>query len=95
MLDAVVARDAAALNAEVERCFEQGARCGRYWRSSPCAPAHRAGPQPVPASVDADPDAAHIQRLAQALSAEEVQLYTRSHCTVATITRPGPTSKRR
>ena len=76
VLDAVVARDAAALNAEVERCFEQGLAADDALAQLARALQRIALAQPVPASVDAaDPDAAQIQRLSQALSAEEVQLY--------------------
>jgi len=76
VLDAVVARDAVALNAEVERCFEQGLAADDALAQLARALQRIALAQPVPASVDADdPDAAQIQRLSQALSAEEVQLY--------------------
>jgi len=76
VLDAVVARDAAALNAEVERCFEHGLAADDALAQLARALHRIALAQPVPASVDAgDPDRAHIQRLAAALTAEEVQLY--------------------
>ncbi len=76
VLDAVVARDAAALNAEVERCFEHGLAADDALAQLARALQRIALAQPVQASVDAaDPDAAQIQRLSQALSAEEVQLY--------------------
>ncbi|MBL8310566.1 MAG: DNA polymerase III subunit gamma/tau [Burkholderiales bacterium] len=76
VLDAVSASDAAALNAEVERCFEHGLSADDALAQLARALQRIALAQPVPASVDAaDPDAAHIQRLAKALSAEEVQLY--------------------
>ncbi len=76
VLDAVVARDAAALAAEVERCFEQALAADDALAQLARALHRIALAQPVPASVDADdPDYAHITRLAAALSAEEAQLY--------------------
>ena len=76
VLDAVGARDAAALNAEVERCFEQGLSADDALAQLARALQRIALAQPVPASVDADdPDAAHILRLAKSLTAEETQLY--------------------
>lgn len=76
VLDAVVARDATALNVEVERCFEHGLAADDALAQLARALQRIALAQPVPASVDAaDPDAPHIQRLAKALSAEEVQLH--------------------
>ena len=76
VLDAVVARDAAALAAEVERCFEQALAADDALAQLARALHRIALAQPVPASVDADdPDHAHITRLADALTAEEVQLY--------------------
>ena len=76
VLDAVVARDAAALAAEVERCFEQALAADDALAQLARALHRIALAQPVPASVDADdPDYAHITRLAAALTAEEAQLY--------------------
>ena len=76
VLDAVVARDAAALAAEVERCFEQALAADDALAQLARALHRIALAQPVPASVDADdPDHAHIARLAAALTAEEAQLY--------------------
>ncbi len=76
VLDAVVARDAAALAAEVERCFEQALAADDALAQLARALHRIALAQPVPASVDADdPDHAHITRLAAALTAEEAQLY--------------------
>jgi DNA polymerase-3 subunit gamma/tau len=76
VLDAVVARDAAALAAEVERCFEQALAADDALAQLARALHRIALAQPVPASVDADdPDYAHITRLAVALTAEEAQLY--------------------
>ena len=76
VLDAVVARDAAALAAEVERCFEQALAADDALAQLARALHRIALAQPVPASVDADdPDHAHITRLAGALTAEEAQLY--------------------
>ena len=76
VLDAVGARDAAALNAEVERCFEQGLSADDALAQLARALQRIALAQPVPASVDGDdPDAAHILRLAKSLTAEEAQLY--------------------
>ncbi len=76
VLDAVVARDAAALAAEVERCFEQALAADDALAQLARALHRIALAQPVPASVDADdPAYAHITRLAAALTAEEAQLY--------------------
>ena len=76
VLDAVVARDAAALAAEVERCFEQALAADDALAQLARALHRIALAQPVPASVDADdPDFAHISRLAAAMTAEEAQLY--------------------
>ena len=76
VLDAVVARDAAALASEVERCFEQALAADDALAQLARALHRIALAQPVPASVDADdPDFAHITRLAAALTAEEAQLY--------------------
>ena len=76
VLDAVVARDAAALAAEVERCFEQALAADDALAQLARALHRIALAQPVPASVDADdPDYATITRLAAALTAEEAQLY--------------------
>jgi DNA polymerase III subunit gamma/tau len=76
VLDAVVARDAAGLAAEVERCFEQALAADDALAQLARALHRIALAQPVPASVDADdPDYAHITRLAAALTAEEAQLY--------------------
>ena len=76
VLDAVVARDATALAAEVERCFEQALAADDALAQLARALHRIALAQPVPASVDAeDPDHAHITRLAAALTAEEAQLY--------------------
>ena len=76
VLDAVVARDAAALAAEVERCFEQALAADDALAQLARALHRIALAQPVPASVDADdPDHAHITRLAAAMTAEEAQLY--------------------
>ncbi len=76
VLDAVVARDAAALAAEVERCFELALAADDALAQLARALHRIALAQPVPASVDADdPDYAHITRLAAALTAEEAQLY--------------------
>ena len=76
VLDAVVARDAAALASEVERCFEQALAADDALAQLARALHRIALAQPVPASVDADdPDHAHITRLAAALTAEEAQLY--------------------
>ena len=76
VLDAVVARDAAALAAEVERCFEQALAADDALAQLARALHRVALAQPVPASVDADdPDFAHITRLAAALTPEEAQLY--------------------
>ena len=76
VLDAVVARDAAALAAEVKRCFEQALAADDALAQLARALHRIALAQPVPASVDADdPDFAHITRLAAALSPEEAQLY--------------------
>ena len=76
VLDAVVARDAAALASEVERCFEQALAADDALAQLARALHRIALAQPVPASVDADdPDYAHITRLAAALTAEEAQLY--------------------
>ncbi len=76
VLDAVVAKDAAALNAEVERCFEHGLAADDALAQLARALHRIALAQPVPASVDVeDPDAPHIQRLSAALTPEEVQLY--------------------
>ncbi len=76
VLDAVVARDATALAAEVERCFEQALAADDALAQLARALHRIALAQPVPASVDADdPDYAHITRLAAALTAEEAQLY--------------------
>ncbi len=76
VLDAVIARDAAALNVEVERCFEQALAADDALAQLARALHRIALAQPVPASVDADdPDHAHIMRIAAALTAEEAQLY--------------------
>ncbi|TAG46085.1 MAG: DNA polymerase III subunit gamma/tau [Betaproteobacteria bacterium] len=76
VLDAVVARDAAALNAEVERCFDQALAADDALAQLARALHRVALLQAVPSSVDADdPFFAHIHRVASALSAEEVQLY--------------------
>ncbi|MBC7708421.1 MAG: DNA polymerase III subunit gamma/tau, partial [Rhizobacter sp.] len=76
VLDAVVARDAAALATEVERCFEQALAADDALAQLARALHRIALAQPVPASVDADdPDFAPITRLAAALTAEEAQLY--------------------
>ena len=76
VLDAVVARDAAALASEVERCFEQALAADDALAQLARALHRIALAQPVPASVDADdPDYAHITRLAAAMTAEEAQLY--------------------
>ena len=76
VLDAVVARDAAALATEVERCFEQALAADDALAQLARALHRIALAQPVPASVDADdPDFAHITRLAAAFTAEEAQLY--------------------
>lgn len=76
VLDAVVARDAAALAAEVERCFEQTLAADDALAQLARALHRIALAQPVPASVDSDdPDYSHITRLAAALTAEEAQLY--------------------
>ncbi len=76
VLDAVVARDATALAAEVERCFEQALAADDALAQLARALHRIALAQPVPGSVDAeDPDRAHITRIAAALTAEEIQLY--------------------
>jgi len=76
VLDAVVARDAIALAAEVERCFEQALAADDALAQLARALHRIALAQPVPASVDKDdPDRAHITRIAAALTAEEIQLY--------------------
>ncbi len=76
VLDAVVARDAAALASEVERCFEQALAADDALAQLARALHRIALAQPVPESVDAaDPDYAHITRLAAAMTAEEAQLY--------------------
>ncbi len=76
VLDAVVARDASALAAEVERCFEQALAADDALAQLARALHRIALAQPVPASVDKDdPDRAHITRIAAALTAEEIQLY--------------------
>jgi DNA polymerase III subunit gamma/tau len=76
VLDAIVARDAKALNAEVERCFEQALAADDALAQLARALHRVALVQAVPSTVDDDdPDRAHILRIAAALSAEEVQLY--------------------
>ncbi len=76
VLDAVVARDATALAAEVERCFEQALAADDALAQLARALHRIALVQAVSASVDADdPDHAHITRIAAALTAEEIQLY--------------------
>ncbi len=76
VLDAVVARDAAALNAEVERCFDQALAADDALAQLARALHRVALFQAVPTSVDADdPFHANIVRTAAALSSEEVQLY--------------------
>jgi len=76
VLDAIVARDATALSAEVDRCFEQALAADDALAQLARALHRVALAQPVPASVDADdPDYGHITRLAKALTAEEIQLY--------------------
>jgi DNA polymerase-3 subunit gamma/tau len=76
VLDAIVARDATALSAEVDRCFEQALAADDALAQLARALHRVALAQPVPASVDADdPDHGHITRLASALTAEEIQLY--------------------
>ena len=76
VLDAVVARDAAALAVEVERCFEQALAADDALAQLARALHRIALAQPVPASVDVDdPDHAHITRLAAAMTAEEAQLF--------------------
>ena len=76
VLDAVVARDATALAAEVERCFEQALAADDALAQLARALHRIALAQPVPASVDPeDPDRAQIMRIAAALTAEEIQLY--------------------
>jgi DNA polymerase-3 subunit gamma/tau len=76
VLDAIVARDATALSAEVDRCFEQALAADDALAQLARALHRVALAQPVPASVDADdPDHGHITRLAKALKAEEIQLY--------------------
>jgi DNA polymerase III subunit gamma/tau len=76
VLDAVVARDAAALNAEVERCFDQALAADEALAQLARALHRVALFQAVPSSVDAnDPFHAHMTRVAAALSSEEVQLY--------------------
>ena len=76
VLDAVVARDATALAAEVERCFEQALAADDALAQLARALHRIALVQAVSASVDADdPDRAHITRIAAALTVEEIQLY--------------------
>lgn len=76
VLDAIVARDAAALSTEVDRCFEQALAADDALAQLARALHRIALAQPVPASVEVDdPDRGHITRLASALSAEEIQLY--------------------
>jgi DNA polymerase III subunit gamma/tau len=76
VLDAIVARDAQALNAEVERCFEQALAADDALAQLARALHRVALVQAVPSTVDADdPDRVHIVRIAAALSAEEIQLY--------------------
>jgi DNA polymerase III subunit gamma/tau len=76
VLDAVVARDAAALNAEVERCFEQALAADDALAQLARALHRVALMQAVPGTVDDnDPDRGHIVRTAAALTAEEIQLY--------------------
>ncbi len=76
VLDAVIARDAQALNAEVERCFEQALAADDALAQLARALHRVALAQAVPATVAADDlDAAHIARVAAALTAEEIQLY--------------------
>jgi DNA polymerase III subunit gamma/tau len=76
VLDAVIARDAQALNAEVERCFEQALAADDALAQLARALHRVALAQAVPATVAADDlDAAHIARVAAALNAEEIQLY--------------------
>jgi DNA polymerase III subunit gamma/tau len=76
VLDAVIARDAQALNAEVERCFEQALAADDALAQLARALHRVALAQAVPATVAADDlDAAHIARVAAAFNAEEIQLY--------------------
>ena len=76
VLDAVIARDAPALNAEVERCFEQALAADDALAQLARALHRIALVQAVPETVSADDlDATHIARISSALTAEEVQLY--------------------
>ncbi len=76
VLDAVIARDAQAMNVEVERCFEQALAADDALAQLARALHRVALAQAVPATVAADDlDAAHISRVAAALNAEEIQLY--------------------
>ena len=76
VLDAVITRDAGALAAEVDRCFEQALAADDALAQLARALHRIALAQPVPASVDEDdPDRVRIMRIATALTAEEIQLY--------------------
>jgi DNA polymerase III subunit gamma/tau len=76
VLDAVIARDAQALNVEVEHCFEQALAADDALAQLARALHRVALAQAVPATAAADDlDAAHIARVAAALNAEEIQLY--------------------
>jgi DNA polymerase III subunit gamma/tau len=76
VLDAVVAKDAQALDQECDRCFEN-AQSADDALSQLARALHRVALfQAVPASVDQDdPDHPHIERIASQVDAETAQLY--------------------
>jgi DNA polymerase III subunit gamma/tau len=76
VLDAVVAKDAQALDQECDRCFEN-AQSADDALSQLARALHRVALfQAVPASVDKDdPDHPHIARIASQIDAETAQLY--------------------
>ena len=76
VLDAVVAADATALTAEVERCFEHALSADDALAQLARALQRIALVKVVPGSLDGDdPDHAALTRLAAALDAPTVQLY--------------------
>ncbi len=76
VLDAVIAKDAQALDAECDRCFESALAADDALAQLARALHRVALFQAVPASIDNDdPDKPHVERIASQIDAETAQLY--------------------
>jgi DNA polymerase III subunit gamma/tau len=76
VLDAVVVKDAQALDAECDRCFENALSADDALAQLARALHRVALFQAVPASIDnEDPDRSHVERIASQIDSEVAQLY--------------------